>query len=84
MDGPIPLPLWDMQCPCCRDEKVIIRDVQFHTRDGSPSKYRCLVKMKCTNCSHVFLFGVVIPQSMFDKYGPSHFTYHEIKRMIEG
>ncbi len=47
---------------------LLIRTANFHPRDrNSRTVYRCDVSLKCTACSFVPMFGVVVHRDMFDE-----------------
>jgi hypothetical protein len=59
IDG-FPLPKWNVQCPCCREEDVQIHSFGFNRRGESPHPFRCNVGFKCRVCSMVWTLGVVV------------------------
>lgn len=73
-DYRLPLPKWDVQCPCCRaklsDDLVQTRHWNFHKhgeRTKSKHRYRCDVHMKCRVCGLAFTFGLVVPDDKWDQ-----------------
>ena len=84
-----PIPKFRIICPICKSEAIQARNWQFQYRDVGGCKYRCNVSFKCTQCSHAWVHGVVIPEELFRKHvrGNVHQTklYHwrEVKKMLE-
>ena len=61
-----PVPKFDPACPTCGSEAVIMRLFRFFMRGGPATvPYRCDVYMKCTACSVVWTYGIVISKEMF-------------------
>lgn len=66
-----PWPRWVVRCPVCgaegvrseamgTDGELVMRACNYHARVNSPTAYRADVSLKCTRCSHVILFGIVV------------------------
>lgn len=70
LTGLVPVPRFNVSCPCCgasRSSRAIqARTWQFHEAPSLESAYRhrCAISFKCRHCSHVFHFGVVVPDAM--------------------
>jgi len=80
MTSIVPFPKFDIVCSTCGCDKQILRQVSYHTRTGSPSKLRANVSFKCTKCSKVIIFGVVVPQEVWDRMGERRgFSYHDLR-----
>ncbi len=48
-----------------REGYLIYRAANFHARDNSRSRYRCDCSFKCTVCSYVMAFGIVVSREMW-------------------
>lgn len=67
LDWPLPVPRHPRVCPHC-GSPMVLKDWKFHTRDtGTTHPWRCDVRMKCIGCSFVPMYGVRIPQHMYDQ-----------------
>lgn len=82
VSGRFPMPKRDLSCPYCGSGEVIYSQCYFHARQGSPPPtiYRADVQCKCTDCSMVFVFGVVIPDRMFHANVPPEDTWKQYSR----
>jgi len=90
LDGFFPLPKFHVKCPVCGagDSEIIIREMTFTVRSGSPRPFRCNVSFKCTRCSYSWVHGVVIPKEMASKHGLPHasaksYTWREICKKLQ-
>lgn len=77
----IPLPKNEPVCPNCNSQKSVIRQASLHTRTDSKSKYRCRICFKCTECSFVYTFGIVIPKKMYDENPERIFSFNELRSL---
>ncbi len=81
-------PKFIIKCPICGSEKVILKQERFFRRDEGRMKYRCDIAFKCSECSNVWWFGVVIPDDLGKKQmiGNNSATYYwrEIKEKVGG
>ena len=89
LDGFFPLPKFHVKCPECGapDDEIIIREMTFTVRSGSPRPFRCNVSFKCTRCSYSWVHGVVIPKEMASKHGLPYasaksYTWREICKKL--
>ena len=87
LSGDFPLPKWDIRCPVCGSPHVQARNWQFAYQYNSPTKYRCNVSFKCTECSAVWIHGVVITEEMFRKHvkidnKPVYYPWREVKEKL--
>ncbi len=72
LTGDLPTPKWDVTCPVCSarmsDRLIQGRLWSFHKRSAqSKNPHRCDVSFKCRTCSYVLMFGVVVPQEMYNR-----------------
>lgn len=76
LDYPLPIPRGAGMrlCPGCSagnpfpQPSLVVKDWKFFTRDkvGSKVPFRCDVRLKCVTCSLVLIYGVVIPEEMYE------------------
>ena len=82
-----PLPKFTIKCPVCGSEDIQARNWQFVYRDVGGHKYRCNVSFKCTVCSFVFTFGLVIPEKLYkmhlDTVGSKIYHWREVKKWFD-
>lgn len=85
-DDEFPLPKFEIRCPVCGSAEVQARNWQFVYRDAGGAKHRCNVSVKCTVCSHVMTFGVVIPERMYKKHlssvGSKIYHWREVRERL--
>ena len=63
----IPLPKFDLICPICKSSEVMARAWKYHKRVGSKtSPYRCDFSAKCTRCSFVMTWGVLLTLDQYE------------------
>lgn len=71
-----PVPKFTPTCPGCCSDRVIFRRMRFFKVGGpATTPYRCDVYAKCSSCSLVFTYGLVIPEAMWkanEKFGQIH------------
>lgn len=74
--GRWPIPLFEVVCPHCRHDLVIMVGVVFNKmRNGlGGNPCRAEVKFKCPACSYVWLHCVVVPESMYEEHNGA--SYH--------
>ena len=62
----IPLPKWDMACGC-GSTKMQLRNVAYVEKSTEPMyyPYRCFSSFKCTDCSRVQEYALVITEEAF-------------------
>lgn len=48
-----------------REGYLVYRAANFHARESSRSRYRCDCSFKCTVCSYVMTFGIVVSREMW-------------------
>jgi hypothetical protein len=68
ISGPFPLPRWEMGCLCgamASEGGIQIRSWQFMTQANRPHPWRCNVSTKCTQCSLVLMYGLIIPEDYY-------------------
>lgn len=70
---PLPVPRVVPLCPMCGPftrggGRLVLKDWKFHkrTRTGSKFPWRCDVRLKCVDCSYVPIYGIAIPQQMWE------------------
>lgn len=56
----------DLTCPVCKQGEWAYRFWRFFERNAGGAKYRCDVSLKCTVCSVVQLFGIPVPEEVFE------------------
>lgn len=66
LDRPLPVPVTMPDCPVCGG-LLVFKDWRFHARKntGSTAPWRCDVRLKCIDCSHVPQFGVAVPEPYY-------------------
>ena len=73
VDGPLPVPRFDVLCLCSgvlSRREVLVRHWRFHHRGGGSIGERCDMSFKCTLCSHVWVYGIVVPSEMHGRWRP--------------
>lgn len=70
--GNLPIPRWDVMCPCCFSSLVQFKAMTFFRRKRPNNPYRCDVDFKCRACSMVWRHGVAISQMMFEARTVGH------------
>ena len=88
LTGNFPLPKWDVVCSSCRQPRVQAQFWRFsrYTSHNGRNPYRCNVSMKCTHCSHVMMFGVFIPEAMYQYHltnGVKSYHWREVRRLLQ-
>lgn len=89
-NGPLPQPTpgW-LRCPICGDEQPTPRYWRFHQRPASSVRWRCDVSFKCTDCSHVWVHGIPLPDAVGEQSGVAegsvrHISRREAERIMKG
>ncbi len=88
LTGRWPTPKWAVECPTCHNTRVQAQFWRFsrYTSHNGSNPYRCNVSMKCTRCSYVMMFGVFIPQAMYDAHlnaGTKSYHWREVRKQME-
>jgi hypothetical protein len=64
LDWPLPVTREQQLCAGCAFA-LILKDWKFHRRTTDTAHpWRCDVRLKCTGCSEVRIYGVVVPKEM--------------------
>jgi hypothetical protein len=83
----LPFPKFDLGCSVCKSDEILLRQWLFHDRSkrtGSKHGYRCDVSFKCTQCSFVWVHGILVPKEMFEKYRDKRMvTWRKVKEILE-
>jgi hypothetical protein len=83
----LPIPKFDLECWVCKSNDILLRQWTFHDRakrTGSKYGCRCDASFKCTECSLVWVHGVLVPKEMFDKYKDKRLvTWRKGKEILE-
>lgn len=67
LDGLLPWPKEELKCHTCGNDQLHPRYWRFFKRsDDSRIKHRCDVGMKCTRCSLSLVFGVAVPEEVYE------------------
>lgn len=68
IDTPFPMLRDDvnLSCPVCGQGEWQYRLWRFFERNAGGARYRCDVSLKCTVCSVVQLFGIPVPEEVFE------------------
>jgi|AntRauTorcE11897_2_1112592.scaffolds.fasta_scaffold30407_3 hypothetical protein len=84
LSGPVPLPKFEIHCPVCDNNQILMRAALFHTRRKvSENPFRCDVKFKCCTCSYVWSHGIVVPKEMATQHDLNrNIHFRELKRAI--
>lgn len=70
LDGLLPWPRSPLNCASCGSGELHPRYWRFFKRSGFPNSrvpFRCDVGVKCTRCSLVMVYGVAVPQEVYDR-----------------
>lgn len=82
---PLPVPLFDLACPVCRRGStrfgtVLLRSWSYHSRGHAASNHdrlrRCDVSFKCTECAHVWVHGLVVPEQHYQARAQQKRQWH--------
>lgn len=68
LSWPLPVPHVMPSCPGCvfPPGRMVVKDWKFHRqRTGSKAPWRCDVRLKCIDCSLVTIYGIAIPEAMW-------------------
>ena len=71
LSGIFPIPKRQLQCSQCNGKNILIKDLYFMHRPEHRGRVtgkeqrRCDVACKCCECSCVFVFGLNIPEEMW-------------------
>lgn len=92
---PLPMPKFHRACPRCvaadrrmAVERLVVKDWKFHQRNTkSKHPYRVDVRLKCVDCSIVYIFGVRVPEAYWRKGYAVHrsggwINWREGKRLL--
>jgi hypothetical protein len=72
----LPLPRWNITCLCGAQAEsggIQIRYWQFARQDGKSHPWRCNVSTKCTVCSKVETYGLVVSQAYYEARNGKHY-----------
>lgn len=83
LGGIYPMPAWTLVCPVCGSDEIQLRHHHFHRRPGKSNPFRCDVAVKCVECSHVFVFGVVVPAEIYARSEQRRHEWREVQEAIE-
>lgn len=62
----LPTPNFTIYCPICGGSDIKLSHWLFHIKQNpTPTPYRCDVTFKCTCCSYIINFGVLITEEYF-------------------
>jgi hypothetical protein len=64
LDGRFPVPREVPECPACRQSKPQLQRISFGRHDGTIPG-RADVTIKCTVCSHLWAYGVPVPDEIW-------------------
>lgn len=91
LTGLLPIPKWNLKCDQCgkthEDGAIQLRSWSFAVVPWGKSKntHRCDVSFKCRECSLIFYYGVVIPDSMAQKhYVKTYYRWREGYELLYG
>lgn len=87
MTRELPYPKFDITCNCgakASNDEIQARQWSFHHRHGTGSSnpYRCDISFKCTKCSRVWTYGVVVPEEMWRKHANKRYHWREAKEIL--
>ncbi len=83
----LPVPLFDFVCPICGSDRIKLGEwIFFRKKSSNGTPYRCDVRFKCTECSFVPIFGVVVELKIFNKldHYKHAFTWYEGLEILKG
>jgi len=82
IEKPLPRPRFTPRCGTCGSTDIQVVQYHFFLRPESVHLYRCDVKMKCRDCSMVWIHGIAVPNSVFERHGETVYNTRQIRKLL--